>query len=450
MTIPAAGPTSIAGTVLTGSAIPEHAKSDRSGHRAAGQPEVLVRAATVDDVRRAVEFATTAGLSVVVRGAGTGLAGGASAGAGSLILDVSGLDRILRIAEADEFAVVEAGVSGAALDAAAARAGLRYAPDPASVAISTIGGNIATNAGGLRCVKYGVTGDSVLGLSVVLADGRLVHTGRRTAKGVAGLDLTSLFTGSEGTLGVIVSATVRLQPIPVRTVTIAAYFDEVEQAATATAAVLAARVRPAMLELLDAASLREAQDMSGAGGDSAGAFVVAQTDGFGADAEAEIVESTFARFTSRVRVGTDPAAANELLAIRRAALPALERHGRVLIEDIAVPRSRIAEAVRRITEIATGHDSRICTFGHAGDGNLHPIIVVPEHDPAALGRAEAAADEIFATALHLGGTITGEHGVGVLKRRWLERELGPDGVSVQRAVRRALDPDGLFNPGKMF
>ncbi|OXR40389.1 putative FAD-linked oxidoreductase [Nocardia cerradoensis] len=450
MTIPATGPKSITGTVLVGSAIPEQVKSDRSAHRAEGQPEVLVCAATVDDVRRAVEFAAEAGLTVVVRGAGSGLAGGASAGAGSLILDVSGLDRILRIAEADEYAVVEAGVSGAVLDAAAARAGLRYAPDPASVAISTIGGNIATNAGGLRCVKYGVTGDSVLGLSVVLADGRLLHTGRRTVKGVAGLDLTSLFTGSEGTLGVIVSATVRLQPIPVRTVTVAAYFDDVEQAAAATAAVLAARVRPAMLELLDGASLREAQEWSGVRGAAAGAFVVAQTDGFGADAEAAIVESTFARFASRVSVGTDSAAADELLTVRRAALPALERHGRVLIEDIAVPRSRIGEAVRRITEIAGRHDSRIYTFGHAGDGNLHPIIVVPEHDPAALGRAENAADEIFATALQLGGTITGEHGVGLLKRRWLERELGPDALRVQRAVRRALDPSGLFNPGKMF
>lgn len=441
---------SISGAVCVGADIPVAYRSDRSGYVPSSGPEVLVVAADVDDVRRAVILAADAGLTVVVRGGGSGLAGGASAGAGSLILDVSRLDRILEIAPADELAVVQAGVSAAQLDAEAGRHGLRYVPDPASVAISTIGGNIATNAGGLRCVKYGVTGDSVLGLSVVLADGRLIHTGRRTAKGVAGLDLTSLFTGSEGTLGVIVSATVRLHPIPVRTVTVAAYFDDVEQAAAATAAVLSARVRPSLLELLDERSLREAQDFLGVRAQSAGAFVVAQTDGFGADAEAGIIESTFGQFTSRVLVGDDPDVADELLAVRRSALPALERYGRVLIEDIAVPRTRIADAVRRITEIAERHRSRIYTFGHAGDGNLHPIIVVPPEDASAERRAADAADEIFATALELGGTITGEHGVGVLKRRWLERELGPDALGVQRAVRAALDPSGLFNPGKVY
>ncbi|MBF6170993.1 FAD-binding oxidoreductase [Nocardia blacklockiae] len=434
------------GTVLVGRDIPAGYRADRSGYVPAGEPEVLVLAADVDDVRRAVTVAADSGLSVVVRGAGSGLAGGAAAGAGSLVLDVSGLDRILEIAAEDELAVVQAGVSAAALDTAAHRHGLRYAPDPASTALSTIGGNIATNAGGLRCVKYGVTGDAVLGLDVVLSDGTLLHTGRRTAKGVAGLNLTSLFTGSEGTLGVIVAATVRLQPVPVDTVTVAAYFDDVDQAAAAAAAVLAARVRPAMLELLDEASLREAQDLLGTRADAAGAFVVAQTDGFGARAEADVVADVFRAVTARVRLSDDEDTAAELLAVRRAALPALERHGRVLIEDIAVPRSRIAAAVRRITEIAARHDSRIHTFGHAGDGNLHPIIVVPADDPRAAARAVAAADEIFATALELGGTITGEHGVGVLKRRWLARELAPEALATQRAIRRALDPGGLFNP----
>ncbi|WP_084532134.1 FAD-binding oxidoreductase [Nocardia miyunensis] len=448
MTLPTTGMRAFTGTVLRGKDIPAAYRTDRSGHVPTGEPEALVLAANVDDVRRAVTTAAEAGLSVVVRGAGSGLAGGAAAGAGSLILDVSGLNRILELAPDDELAVVEAGVSAAVLDAAANWHGLRYTPDPASIAISTIGGNIATNAGGLRCVKYGVTGDAVLGLDVVLADGQLLRTGRRTAKGVAGLDLTSLFTGSEGVLGVIVAATVRLRPVPVDTITVAAYFDDVEQGAAACAAVLTARVRPAMLELLDEASLREAQDLLGVRGESAGAFVVAQTDGFGARAEADLVAKTFGEFTSRVRVGDDPEAAGELLAVRRAALPALERHGRVLIEDIVVPRSRIAAAVRRITEIAARHDSRINTFGHAGDGNLHPIIVVPRDDAGAYPRAVAAADEIFATALELGGTITGEHGVGVLKRAWLEREQGPAALRTQQAIRRALDPNGLFNPGK--
>ncbi|MGV9410587.1 FAD-binding oxidoreductase [Nocardia sp. NPDC003693] len=438
------------GTVLSGQQIPDTYRVDRSGYEPPGSPELVVVAAEVDDVRRAVTFAAERGLSVVVRGGGSGLAGGASAGAGTLVLDVSGLRRILEISPVDELAVVQAGVSAATLDAEAAKHGLRYAPDPASVAISTIGGNIATNAGGLRCVKYGVTREAVLGLGVVLADGTLVHTGRRTAKGVAGLDLTSLFTGSEGTLGVIVEAVVRLQPAPIDTVTIAAYFDDVDQAAAAVTDVLAARVRPAMLELLDAASLREAQDLLGVRGEAAGAFIVAQTDGFGARAEADLIVEVLRRYTSRIRVGSDPEAAGELLTIRRAALPALERYGRALIEDIAVPRSRIAEAVRRITAIAAEHDSRIHTFGHAGDGNLHPIIVVPDHDSAARARAESAAAEIFAAALELGGTITGEHGVGVLKRQWLEREQGADSLRVQHAIRRALDPAGIFNPGKAY
>ncbi|CAM3117090.1 glycolate oxidase [Williamsia muralis] len=439
---------SLTGTVRTGAQIPDEYRIDRSGFTPVGAPEVLVQAKTVDDVQHAVTYASDTDLWVVIRGAGTGLAGGASAGSGSLVLDVSGLNRITDIAPADELAVVEPGVITAALDAEAGRYGLRYAPDPASASISTIGGNIATNAGGLRCVKYGVTGDSVLGLSVVLADGRLIHTGRRTAKGVAGLDLTSLFTGSEGTLGVIVSATVRLQPKPTDTVTIAAYFDDVEQAAAATTAVLAARVRPSIMELLDEASLRQSRDFLGLPSDAAGAFVVAQTDGFGAHTEARIVQEVFGQFSSRVSVGDDPQVSDELLAIRRAALPALERHGRALIEDIAVPRTRIADAIRAVAEIATRHRTAIYTFGHAGDGNLHPIIVVDRDDPDAYDRAVAAADEIFGTALALGGTITGEHGVGVLKRRWLERELGPDGVELQRTIRRALDPAGLFNPGK--
>ncbi|MCK0517604.1 FAD-binding oxidoreductase [Williamsia sp. DF01-3] len=439
---------SLTGTVRTGAQIPDEYRIDRSGFNPVGAPEVLVQAKTVDDVQNAVIYAADTDLSVVIRGAGTGLAGGVSAGSGSLVLDVSGLNRITDISPADELAVVEPGVITAALDAEAGRYGLRYAPDPASASISTIGGNIATNAGGLRCVKYGVTGDSVLGLSVVLADGRLIHTGRRTAKGVAGLDLTSLFTGSEGTLGVIVSATVRLQPTPIDTVTIAAYFDDVEQAAAATTAVLAARVRPSIMELLDEASLRQSRDFLGLPSDAAGPFVVAQTDGFGAHTEARIVQEVFGQFSSRVSVGDDPQVSDELLAIRRAALPALERHGRALIEDIAVPRTRIADAIRAVAEIATRHRTAIYTFGHAGDGNLHPIIVVDRDDPDAYDRAVAAADEIFGTALALGGTITGEHGVGVLKRRWLERELGPDGVELQRTIRRALDPTGLFNPGK--
>ncbi|MGW4578302.1 FAD-linked oxidase C-terminal domain-containing protein [Rhodococcus sp. YH1] len=439
------------GTVLHGADIPAAYRTDRSGHLPDGSPDTVVQARSIDDVRRAVEYAGQQGLSVVPRGAGTGLAAGAAAGSGTVVIDVSAMNRIVQISPDEELAVVEPGVFTADLDAAATAVGLRYAPDPASAAISTIGGNIATNAGGLRCVKYGVTGDSVLGLRVVLADGRVLDTGRRTAKGVAGLDLTSLFTGSEGTLGVIVGATVRLRPIPRHTVTVAAWFAGIEQAAAATAQALAARVRPAIMELLDEPSLRHAQDHLGvvAWGRS-GAFVVAQTDGFGAAEEAELLADTFRRSGAHVEVGADDAAAERLLAVRRAALPALERLGRPLIEDIAVPRPRIADAARAVTTIAAEHRIPVFLFGHAGDGNLHPIIVVPHDDATAGRRAEAAADDIFSVALDLGGTITGEHGIGILKRRWLTREVGEDSLEVQRAIRRALDPQGLFNRGKVL
>lgn len=440
----------IEGGVLIGDRIPDSYRIDRSGHEPIGHPHIVVRAASIDDVRAAVAYAADRELGVVPRGAGSGLAGGASAGDGALVLDLSAMNRILTVDVADEVAVVEAGVITAELDRRAAAVGLRYAPDPASAAISTIGGNIATNAGGLRCVKYGVTRDSVLGLSVVLADGALLQTGRRTAKGVAGLDLTSLFTGSEGTLGVIVDATLRLHPAQASAVTVAAWFDDVEQAAAATAAALSARVRPLMMELLDEASLQQAQRHLGVDSAPSGAFVVAQTEGWSAQAEADVIATEFRRLASAVRITDRPERADELLAVRRAALPALEQIGRPLIEDIAVPRSRLADAVRAITVIAATHRIPVFTFGHAGDGNLHPIIVVPEHDPLAGARAAAAADDIFALALELGGTITGEHGVGVLKRRWLARELGPTALGVQQAIRNALDPAGLFNPGKVW
>ncbi|MCB8913395.1 FAD-binding protein [Rhodococcus rhodochrous] len=448
--IASAPPGAFDGEVLVGGDEVERFRTDRSGYSPEGSPEAVVRARTVADVQRAVVHAREHRWTVVPRGAGTGLAGGAAAGAGSLVVDVSGLDRILEISADEAIAVVEPGVITARLDAAAEERGLRYAPDPASAAISTIGGNIATNAGGLRCVKYGVTGDAVLGLDVVLADGSLLHTGRRTVKGVAGLDLTSLFTGAEGTLGVIVGATLRLQPIPRKTITVAGWFDDVEQAATAVSAALAARVRPSLLELLDEPSVRRAEEHLGVGGARPGAFVVAQTDGFGAAEEAEVLADAFRLVTSRVRVGSDPHVAEELLAVRRAALPALETLGRPFIEDIALPRTRIAEATRRIATIAEHHDIPIFVFGHAGDGNLHPIIVAPSETREVLVRAEAAADEIFALALEFGGSITGEHGIGVLKRRWLARELGEDALRVQRSIRQALDPQGLFNRGKVW
>jgi glycolate oxidase len=411
---------------------------DRSGFDPGSVPDAVVAVESVDDVVEVLRHAHATRTPVVVRGAGTGLSGGAVAGEGTLVLDLTRLGRIVELSPADELAVVEPGVVTADLDAAAAVHGLRYAPDPASATISTIGGNIATNAGGLRCAKYGVTRDSVLGLDVVLADGRRIDTGRRTVKGVAGYDLTSLFVGSEGTLGVIVGATLRLRPVPVRTATLAAWFADFPAAAAAAAAITAARLQPAVAELLDAECLA-------ALGVEGGAFLLVQTDGFGAEAEIDAVRAVVEPWAERVDLATDPAAAEALLATRRGALPALERLGRVLVEDVAVPRSRLPEAVAAITAISRRSGVRIATMAHAGDGNLHPILVV---DGEIDDHVWATAGEVFTTALALGGTLTGEHGVGLLKRRWLREELGPTAHDLQRDLKSVFDPHGVLNPGK--
>ncbi|GAA1389196.1 FAD-linked oxidase C-terminal domain-containing protein [Pseudonocardia kongjuensis] len=424
------------------------ARLDRSGFDPGSDPDAVVVAGSVDEVAAVLAHATATGTPVVVRGAGSGLSGGAVAGAGSIVLDLSGLDRIVEISPADEYAVVEAGVITADLDAAAAAHGLRYAPDPASLAISTIGGNIATNAGGLRCAKYGVTRDSVLGLDVVLADGRRISTGRRTVKGVAGYDLTGLFVGSEGTLGVVVGATLRLRPAPVATATLAAWFDGIGAAAAAAAAITAARLQPSVAELLDTACLTAIAEAGGPA-PRGGAFLLVQTDGFGADAEIDAVRAVVEPLAGpgSVEVAADPAGAEALLATRRAGLPALERLGRVLVEDVAVPRSRLAEAVGAIAAISDRTGIRIATMAHAGDGNLHPILVL-EPGRELDEQVWACAGEVFTTALRLGGTLTGEHGVGLLKRRWLRDELGDDVVDLQQQLRAVFDPRGVLNPGK--
>ena len=331
------------------------------------------------------------------------------------------------------------------LDRAAAAHGLRYAPDPGSVAISTIGGNIATNAGGLRCAKYGVTRDSLLGLDVVLADGTLLGTGRRTVKGVTGYDLTSLFVGSEGTLGVVVGATVRLRPAPPSTATVAAYFDSITAAAEASIAIGAAGIQPSVAELLDSVTLT-ALGLR----DRGAALLVLQADGYGAYAEAEAIATAVSPLAMDIALADDPLVADELIAARRLALPALEKLGRVLIEDIAVPRSRLAHAVESIGEIALRHGVTVATLAHAGDGNLHPIFVIDRTKSAIPDAVWAAAEEIFRLALSLGGTLTGEHGVGLLKRQWLADELGPAGLAVQRDLKRLFDPHGILNPGKVF
>ncbi|WP_380160758.1 FAD-binding oxidoreductase [Kineococcus sp. R86509] len=423
--------------------------TDRSGHRPATLPDGVVRAATVDDVVDTLRWATEHRTPVVTRGAGTGLAAGSSAQAGEIVLDLSGMDRIVAIRPDDQVAVVEPGVLTADLDAAAGGHGLFYAPDPASSAISSIGGNIATNAGGLRCAKYGVTRDAVLGLDLVLADGRRVSTGRQTVKGVAGYDLTSLVVGSEGTLAVVVGATLRLRPRPAAIATLAAHFDDLVAAAAAASAITTARLQPSVLELVDSVTLEAVDAARGSSLRALGAAVlVVQCDGLSARAEIDAVAAVVAPFASSWRSTSDPVEAEELLAARRAGLPALERTGDVFIEDVAVPRSQLAATVAGIQEISARTGVRIATIAHAGDGNLHPIIVVERGGTVTEGPPWDAACAVFDLALALGGTLTGEHGVGLLKRTWLRRELGDDSLSLQRSIKAVFDPLGILNPGK--
>lgn len=434
--------------ILRGADVLRAASTDRSGWPGV-DPHGVVRPRDVAEIQSLLVWAHRTGTAVITRGAGSGLAAGAVGLAGAIVLDLSGLRRIIAVDADEQLARVEPGVITADLDAAASTHGLMYAPDPGSVGISTIGGNIATNAGGLRGAKYGVTRDHVLALDVVLADGTLIRVGRDTIKGVTGYDLVGLFTGSEGTLGVIVGATLRLIARPVRTATASAYFADIDAAARAVTAITRSGARPAVLEILDGPTLGAIDALEGTSLRARGeALLVIQTDGFGAEEELDVVTAAIAPLVTHVETATDAAAAESLLFARRRALPALEAIGRVIIEDIAVPRTRLAEAIGRIAAIAREEAVRIFVFGHAGDGNLHPIIVVPRGASDELpAEAIGAADRIFALALELGGTITAEHGVGRLKREWARRELGPEVHALQLAVKAAFDPRGILNPG---
>ncbi|QHF20403.1 FAD-binding protein [Rathayibacter sp. VKM Ac-2762] len=429
----------------------EAVHTDKSGFSAPGRALALVAARSVEDVQAALRIATEHRLSVVPRGAGTGLAAGGVASEGALVLSTAAMDRILEVSLEDELAVVEPGVINQALSDAVAPHGLVFSPDPASRAISSIGGNIATNAGGLLCAKYGVTREAVLGLTVVLPDGRLLRTGRRSVKGVTGYDLTALLTGSEGTLGVIVEATVKLRPIPTgRVVTVGAYFPSVVAAAAASAAITAARLRPAVMELMDEAALAAISRYTGAMLDRGAAYLLVQTDGGGAAEESQRVLEIVTASGGAAEATEDPAEGEALLAVRRAFHPALEAEGRVLIEDVCVPRSALPAMFAAIRGIEERTGLSIPTVAHAGDGNLHPNFVLPAGDGPVEEDVWDAAAELFRTALALGGTLTGEHGVGLLKQRWLAEELGEDSLALQRGIKAVFDPLGIMNPGKVF
>ncbi|MDH6220366.1 glycolate oxidase [Streptomyces pseudovenezuelae] len=419
-----------------------------------GNPAAVVRPRTAEEVQRVVRACLDHGAAVVTRGAGTGLSGGANAVDGSVVLSTEAMTAIKQIDPLERLAIVEPGVVNDDLRAACAEQDLWYPPDPASAPWSTIGGNVATNAGGLCCVKYGVTRDYVLGLQFVTGTGELVRVGRRTAKGVAGYDLTGLLVGSEGTLGVITEVTVRLRPSRAPEHTVAGFFSSVVDAGHAVAAVAAAGVVPSALELIDRYCL-EAVDAWKHMGLSTEADVVllGRTDapGKAGEEEAETIRRCFegAGATWAVR-STDPQEADALFEARRLAYPALERLGPVLTEDICVPKSAVPEMLGRIHAIAERHETLIANIAHAGDGNLHPLLITPPGDEPARARAQAAFHDIIAEALALGGTVTGEHGVGLLKREGLRAEVGPEVMALNHAVKDALDPRGLFNPGKVL
>ncbi|MEW9549171.1 FAD-binding oxidoreductase [Nonomuraea sp. NPDC050783] len=417
-----------------------------------GRPLAAVLAASREDVVTTLRWASEHRVPVVPRGAGTGLAGGSVAGDGAVILSLARMTAVRELSPADEIAVAEAGVITADLDRAAREHGLMYAPDPSSYEISTIGGNLATNAGGLRCVKYGVTRDSVLGLEVVLADGRVLNTGRRTMKGVTGYDLTGLFVGSEGTLGVITAATLRLRPAPDGPpATFAAEFGSLREAGAAVSAIMAAGCRPSLMELLDRATLEAIDDWRNIGLEpGTRAMLIGQSDaGDGQQAAVDRMGRICVEHgASFVAVAAGPEEAEELIGLRRLAYPAEERLGACLVEDVCVPRSALPDMITAIEAAGARHGVRVCTVAHAGDGNLHPVFIFGHGVAEPPAEVWAAADEVFTRALELGGTLTGEHGVGLLKRRWLAMESGPVAAEVQRGIKATLDPLGILNPGK--
>lgn len=418
-----------------------------------GRPAVVVLPRTADQVQHVMRTATELRVPVVPQGARTGLSGAANALDGCVVLSLVKMDRILEMDTVNRIAVVEPGVVNAVLSRAVAEQGLYYPPDPSSWEQCTIGGNIGTGSGGLCCVKYGVTAEYVLGLDVVLADGRLLRTGRRTAKGVAGYDLTRLFVGSEGSLGIVVQAVLALKPAPPRQLALAAEFPSAAAACEAICAIMEGGHVPSLLELMDNTTVRAVNEMAHMGlPETTQALLLAAFDTPDPAADlAALGELCTAAGATAVVPADDAAESEMLLQARRLSLPALERvFGTTMIDDVAVPRSELGAMLEGTAAIADRYGLVIGVCAHAGDGNTHPVVCFDAADPDACRRARESFDEIMALGLRLGGTITGEHGVGVLKKEWLARELGPISLEMHRGVKQVFDPLGILNPGKVF
>lgn len=438
--------------VITDPAILASYRQDRAMDPDAGTPLAVVRPTKTEEVQEILRWATRHRVPVVPRGAGTGLSGGATAVDGGIVLSTEKM-RAITVDPVTRTAVVQPGLLNAEVKRCVGEYGLWYPPDPSSYEICSIGGNIATNAGGLCCVKYGVTTDYVLGLQVVLADGTAVRLGGPRLKDVAGLPLTKLFVGSEGTLGVITEVTLRLLPPQHIGSTVVATFDSV-RAAIDSVVSITGRIRPSMLEFMDAAAINAVEDKLRMGLDrGAAAMMVAASDDRGPagaqDAEFMAQVFTDAGATECFST-TDPAEGEAFVAARRYAIPAVEAKGALLLEDVGVPLPALADLVDGVARIAADAGLMISVIAHAGDGNTHPLIVHDPGDAAMTARANKAFGDIMDLAVSLGGTITGEHGVGRLKKPWLAGQLGPEAMELNRRIKAALDPDGILNPGAML
>ena len=409
---------------------------------------------TTAEVAELVRLAAAHRVPVVPRGAGTGLSGGASAVAGGLTIALTRMDRVLEIDRDNLVVVCQPGVINADLKKAVAAEGLFYAPDPASYELCTIGGNLGTNAGGLCCVKYGVTRDSVVGLEIVTADGSVVRLGGRTVKDVAGYGLIPLLVGSQGTLAIVTEATLRLRPTPPPRTTLIAFFPSLDASGRAVSAMTAAGVEPCTLELMDRATIRAVDDVHHLGLDrDAAAMLLIESDLPGAAAghalETAAVACTSAGASATI-VAADPQEADWLRQGRRMAFQAMEQLGVARMEDVGVPRGRVPEMLAAIERVAQEQGLTIATFGHVGDGNLHPNIILERGDPDGEAKLKRATDALYLAAIALGGTVTAEHGIGLSRRDFLEPQRGAAAVAMMWAIKDALDPLGILNPGKVL
>lgn len=413
------------------------------------KPLAVIFPTEISQVQAVMRLATEYQVPVISRGAGTGVSGGVHVQGEALVLNLRKMDRIIEIRADDEVAIVEPGVINHQLNRAVAEFGLMYAPDPASYKISTIGGNIATNAGGLRCAKYGVTREAVLSLDVVLADGRLIRVGKNTFKGVAGYDLTALFTGSEGTLGVVVRAVVRLRYLPVDERDLSMVFPTLESAIEGVQQIARARIQPAILELVDRSTIsildRQYSTEYAALG---GAMLLVRLDGYGAEREEEAIRQVFSDRNVELSSRGDRAP-TQLIEMRRTSRGDTKDDAYRTGEDVAVPKSRMVEYVHRLQRLARTERVDMRMIAHAGDGNLHPTFSVdPADEEQPLVRLHRAVEGSVREALALGGTITGEHGVGLIKKDWLAWEQSLDVSELQHQIKALFDPLNILNPGK--